>query len=239
MLGSFACASGLLAQQRPTSGSDSLDVVDANNQFAFDLYRNLNAHEKGKNIFVSPFSISSALSMTYEGSSGNTRRQMAAVFHFTMPDARRQAEFSKLLAKTAAGPGKHYKLEVANALWGQKNFHFDPAFTHAIDMFYGGGFNQVDYAGDKPGSIKTINSWVESKTAGKIQNLIHPDDINALTRLVITNAIYFKGDWASPFMKSGTVDEPFHLGDGKTVQAAMMRQTRALPSCKRKRNGCH
>jgi serpin B len=225
MLALFACTSGLLAQQGIASGKDSLHVVDANNQFAFDFYRNLNAHEKGKNIFVSPFSVSSALAMAYEGSSGNTRKQIASVFHFDMPDAKRQADFSKLLLETVAGPGKHYKLEVANALWGQKNFHFDPAFAHTIDKFYGGGFNQVDYAGDKPGSIKKINSWVESKTAGKIQNLIHPDDINQLTRLVITNAIYFKGDWASPFMKSDTKDEPFHLGDGKTVQTPMMQQT--------------
>jgi len=221
----FACSPALFAQQSGASGKNWPDVVNANNQFAFDLYRNLNAQEKGKNIFVSPFSISSALSMTYEGSSGNTRKQMAGVFHFDMPDAQRQEGFSELLAMTKAGPDKHYKLEVANALWGQKNFHFEQAFTHTIDKFYGGGFNLVDFPGDKAGSIKKINTWVEDKTAKKIQNLIHRDDINDLTRLVITNAIYFKGDWASQFKKAETRNEPFHLGGGKTVQAPMMRQT--------------
>lgn len=216
---------GLLAQQVTGNGKDWMDVVNANNQFAFDLYRNLNAQEKGKNIFVSPYSISTALAMAYEGSSGNTRKQMAGVFHFDMPDAKRQAEFSALLGQIEAGPGKHYKLEVGNALWGQKDYHFEPAFTHAIDKFYGGGFNAVDFPGNKAGSIHTINTWVEDKTAGKIRDLIHPDNINELTRLVITNAIYFKGDWAAQFKKTATQDEQFHMDGGKSIQAPMMRQT--------------
>jgi serpin B len=95
--------------------------------------------------------------MAYEGSSGNTRKQMAGVFHFDMPDAQRQEGFSELLAMTKAGPDKRNKLEVANALWGQKNFHFEPAFTNTIDKFDGGGFNLADFPGDKAGSMKKIN----------------------------------------------------------------------------------
>ena len=220
-----ASVPGLIAQQRAANSKELSAVVNANNQFAFDFYRNLNAREKGKNIFVSPYSISTALAMAFEGSSGNTRKQMAGVFHFNMTDAERQAGFSALMEQTTAGPGKHYKLSVANALWGQKGYHFEAAFTHAIDKFYGGGFNTVDFPDDKPATIHKINTWVEDKTSGKIKDLILPDDITELTRLVITNAIYFKGDWASQFKKTATKDEPFHLGDGKTAQVRMMRQT--------------
>jgi len=225
LLALLAGVPGLLAQQGTASGQDWPDVVNANNQFAFDLYRNLNAQETGNNIFVSPYSISTALAMAYEGSSGNTRKQMADVFYFDMPDAARQAGFAALLEQTKAGPGKHYKLNVANALWGQKDYHFEPAFTHAIDKFYGGGFNEVDFQGDKPATVHKINTWVEDKTAGKIKGIIHPGDIDELTRLVITNAIYFKGDWESPFKKAATKDEAFHLDGGKTVPVPMMRQT--------------
>jgi serpin B len=216
---------GLLAQQGKANSKELSAVVNANNQFAFDFYRNLNAHEKEKNIFVSPYSISTALAMAFEGSNGNTRKQMAGVFHWDMPDAKRQAGFAALMEQTNPGPGKQYKLSVANALWGQKGYHFEPAFTHTIEKFYGGRFSEVDFPDDKPATIQEINTWVEDKTAGKIQDLIHPDDINELTRLVITNAIYFKGEWASQFNKAGTIDEPFHLSNGKTVQVPMMRQT--------------
>lgn len=225
LLALLVSATGLLAQKGTASGKDLSEVVNANNQFAFDFYRNLNTHEMGKNIFVSPYSISTALAMAYEGSSGNTRKQMAVVFHFNMTDAERQTGFSALMEQTKAGPGKHYKLGVGNALWGQKGYHFEPAFTHAIDKFYGGGFSEVDFPDDKAGSIHEINAWIEGKTAGKIQDLIHPDDITDLTRLVITNAIYFKGDWASQFKKAATKEEAFHLGSGKTTQVPMMRQT--------------
>src|ERR1035437_7079429 len=221
----LAGVSGLAAQSETAKGNDLYAVVDSNNHFAIDLYRKINLKETGKNIFVSPYSISTALAMAYEGSSGNTRKQMAAVFHFNMTDAERHAGFSVLMEQTKAGLGKHYKLAVGNALWGQKGYHFEPAFTHAIDKFYGGGFSEVDFPDDKVGSIHKINTWVEDKTAGKIQDLIHPDDITDLTRLVITNAIYFKGDWASQFKKAATKDEAFHLGSGKTAQVPMMRQT--------------
>ena len=225
MLVLLASAAGLLAQEGTVNSKELSAVVNANNQFAFDFYRNLNAQEKGKNIFVSPYSISTALAMAFEGSSGNTRKQMVSVFHFNMTDAERQAGFSALMEQTKAGPGKHYKLGVGNALWGQKGYHFEPAFTHAMDKYYGGGFNEVDFPDDKAGSIHKINTWVEDKTAGKIKDLILPDDITELTRLVITNAIYFKGDWASQFKKTATKEEAFNLGGGKTEQVPMMRQT--------------
>jgi len=221
----FAGTTGLLAQDGQANGKNLAAIVNSNNQFAFDFYRMVNASDTEKNIFVSPYSISTALAMTFEGSRNNTQKEMAGVLHFNLPDAERQAGYSELLDGTKAGPGKHYKLEVANALWGQKGYPFQSAFTGTISRFYGGGFNSVDYAGDKAGSIRKINTWVEDKTAGKIRDLIHPDDISDLTRLVLTNAIYFKGDWASPFKKAATKDEAFNVSATKKVRAPMMQQT--------------
>jgi serpin B len=225
VLAVFAGVPGLHAQDVPANGKNLTAVVNSNNQFALDFYRKINASDAGKNIFVSPYSISTALAMTFEGSRNNTQKEMASVLHFNLPDQERQAGYAALLAETKAGPGKHYKLEVANALWGQKDYPFEPAFTSIIGKFYGGGFNSVDYAGDKAGSIHKINIWVEDKTAGKIRDLIHPDDINKLTKLVLTNAIYFKGDWASQFKKDATKDEAFNVSAARKVQVPMMRQT--------------
>ncbi len=200
-------------------------VVNANSVFAVDLFRALGKGDSRKNVFVSPFSVSTALAMTYEGSRGGTRRQMAAVLHLTMPDAARRQEFAALLARTQAGPGKHYKLETANALWGQKDYHFEAAFTGTIKEDYGGGFFTVDYMHDKRGSIHTINRWIENKTAGKIVNLLHADDVSQLTRLILTNAIYFKGNWAVQFEKDATRQEAFHLAGDAQVPTPMMHQS--------------
>jgi serpin B len=213
-----------LAQGGTAKMTDLSAVASSNKQFAFDLYRSINTSDQGKNIFVSPFSVSTALAMTFEGSRGNTRKQMATVLHLNLPDSDRQAGFSALLAAVNGGQGKSYKLEVANALWGQKEYKFDASFTGAIGKFYGGGFYAVDFAGDTTGSVRRINTWVDEKTAGKIKDLVHPGDVNQLTRLILTNAIYFKGSWAAPFEKIATRTEPFHVSATETVQAPMMHR---------------
>jgi len=209
-------------QDRSVPDAPLAAVVHASNRFALDFYRDLSAHEAGQNIFVSPYSVSTALAMACEGSRKETRSQMAAVLHLDLPDAKRRAGYSALLAGTNPGEGKTYKLEVANALWGQKDFHFEPAFTSALKDSYGGGFNLVDFAGSSEASRGTINAWVEQKTAGKIRDLIHPSDLTPLTRLVLTNAIYFKSAWASPFKKQSTQTADFHVTASKAVPVPMM-----------------
>lgn len=221
----FAGAAASVAQNQAAQDASLSAVVTSSNLFAIDLYRNLNANETGKNIFVSPFSISTALAMTYEGSSGNTRKQMAAVLHFGMPDVQRQSGFSALLADTSAGPGKHYKLNVANALWGQNGYHFETPFLNATEKYYGGALNNVDFAGNTEGARVEINTWVENHTAKMIVDLIPKGAIQPDTPLVLTNAIYFKGDWASQFNKAATADATFYVSDTQKVQTPMMRQT--------------
>jgi serpin B len=221
----LAGVSGLGAQSGTTNRNDMHAVVDSNNQFAIDLYRKISAQDTGKNIFVSPFSVSTALAMTFEGSSGNTRKQMAGVLHLDMPDADRQTGFSALLAETSAGPGKHYKLNVANALWGQKGYHFEAPFLSAIGKYYGGGLKTVDFAGNTEGARVEINTWAEDHTAKMIRDLIPPRVLDTDTRLVLTNAIYFKGTWTSQFKPTLTKDAPFNVSKTVKVQTPMMHQT--------------
>jgi serpin B len=221
----LAGMSGLAAQSGTANKNDLYAVVDSNNQFAIDLYRKINAQDTGKNIFVSPFSVSTALAMTFEGSRNKTRTQMANVLHLDMPDAARQTGFSTLLADTKAGPGKHYKLNVANALWGQKGYTFEAAFLNATGKFYGGALKSVDFAGNTEGARVEINTWIEDHTAKMIRDLIPKGALDTDTPLVLTNAIYFKGTWASQFKPIATKVEPFNVSKTVKVQTPMMRQT--------------
>jgi len=225
LLAIFAGVSGLSAQSGTANRNDLYAVVEANNQFAIDLYRKINAQDAGKNIFVSPFSVSTALAMTFEGSSGNTRKQMAGVLHLYMSDADRQTGFSALLTETSAGPGKHYKLNVANALWGQKGYHFEAPFVSATDKYYSGTLKSVDFAGNTEGARVEINTWVEDHTAKMIRDLIPRGALDTDTPLVLTNAIYFKGTWASQFKPLFTKDAPFNVSKTVKVQTPMMHQT--------------
>jgi serpin B len=225
VLALFAGVARLPAQAATAQETSLTSVVTSNNQFAVDLYRKLSADETGKNIFVSPFSISTALAMTYEGSAGNTRAQMAAVFHFNQSDAERQTGFADLMAATRPGPGKHYKLEVANALWGQKGYHFEASFLNATKKYYGGALENVDFAGNTEGARVEINTWVEDHTAQMIRDLIPKGAIQSDTPLVLTNAIYFKGDWVTPFKEAATQNEPFHVTNNQAVPVPMMHQT--------------
>jgi serpin B len=212
---------------RPTPVPEATASISAaNNQFALEVFRFIaaSAEAKGKNVFLSPYSISTALAMTYTGSRGETQQQMAAVLHFSLSLEQLNAGFADLLARTSP-QSKHYQLNVANALWGQQGYHFEPAFLDAVRKNYGGGLESVDFSNHRTQAIHTINAWVEKKTEQKIRNLLHDDDITELTRMVLTNAIYFKGDWAAKFSKDATGPAPFKLALGSTVQVPMMHQT--------------
>ncbi len=223
----------IVAQEKQKAPNPAVaDIVNANSQFALALYKNINAagSSKGKNIFVSPYSISTALAMTYTGARGNTKTELSKVLFFdAFSEEKLNTGFSSLLQQTKATPGKHYKLDVANALWGQKDYHFEPSFTSTVSKYYDGGFNTVDFVGANEATRKQINTWVEKKTNEKIKDLIHQGDINELTRLVLTNAIYFKGDWASKFKKENTKPAPFTVAPGKTVDVPLMAQTETFP----------
>jgi serpin B len=199
-------------------------LVNANSQFAFDLLKQINATAGADNIFLSPYSVSSALAMAYAGSRNATQKQMAAVLHFNMPDAGLLDGSSALLAQTRAAAGKNLKLDIANALWGEKSYPFAASYIGAVNQHYGGGFNAVDFLHNANASRLKINQSVAATTESMVPNLLGPGDVNDATRLVLTSAIYFKGSWQSPFETGRTRDSPFTLATGSKVTVPLMEQ---------------
>ncbi len=211
---------------------DRAAMVDGNTRLACDLYQRLRLGNEGRNLFFSPFSISTALAMTYAGAAGETERQMAAALHFTLPRQQLHPAFSALLDDLRSS--KEYELAIANRLWGQKGYPFRKEFLAGIEARYRGGFEEVDYGNDAEGARGTINRWVEAETRGKIRDLLQKPDIKPLTRLVLTNAIYFKGNWSARFDSRNTVSGQFALQDGAAVSVPLMTQKGRFPYLREK-----
>jgi len=198
--------------------------------FAFDLYRTLQEDQERVNFFYSPFSISITLAMTWAGAREETEREMADVLHFTLPQDRLHPAFNALdLELTRRGQGargkdgKGFRLNIVNALWGQTDFRFLPEFLDGLARNYSAGLRLLDFVNDAEAARKVINRWISDQTEGRIQELIRLNMLNEMTRLVLTDAIYFNAAWAQPFEKQLTADEPFYLLDGSQVMAPMMQ----------------
>jgi serpin B len=198
-------------------------VIDANNQFAFELYSKFNENEKG-NIFFSPYSISTALAMTYEGARGQTAEEMQNVFHFPAGINVRGPAFAKIYNEINK-KDKEYKLNTANALWAQKDYAFLNSYFDLVGKYYGGKVTNLDFIGETEKSRVTINDWVEDQTNDKIKDIIPPGVLNPMTRLVLTNAIYFKGTWVKQFDEKNTKEQDFRVSPGNTVKVPMMSLT--------------
>ncbi len=219
-------AVGCFGADKPTSREKTAEqiVVEGNNKFALELYAKLRVKEG--NLFFSPYSISTALAMTWAGAWAETEKQMALVLHFTLPQEYLHQTFWRLQTQLNAPDRRRgYELTVANALWGQKGYGFLKEFLELIKTNYGGGLGEVDFVTAAESARKTINGWVEKETKNKIKNLIGPGVLDSMTRLVLTNAIYFKGNWARQFKEDKTKEAPFTLSGGEKVDAAMMNQT--------------
>ncbi|MDW8221530.1 MAG: serpin family protein [Gemmatales bacterium] len=201
--------------------SDVQTVAQANADFAFDLYHKL--RERKGNVFFSPFSISTALAMTSAGARGNTLAQMEKTLHFPFEQKRLHEAFGWLLQHTRSGKG--YQLHVANALWCQEGVPFREEFLSLNDKYYGAKPFAVDYINNTEQARRAINEWVEKQTQNKIKELIKPGVLGSLTRLVLTNAIYFKGDWAIKFDPAKTREEPFFVSLKESVKVPMMYQS--------------
>jgi len=206
-------------------------VVDGNNEFAFELYKTISAMNEGENqnIFLSPFSISAALAMTYAGARGNTQIQMGRVLRFNILQEELHLTLSSLLRTLKEPPDDSYQLYIANSLWGQRGYGFKKEFLDLIARYYAGGFNEVDFKGETEKSRKMINKWTQNNTADKIKDILGPKDIDYLTRLVLTNAIYFKGTWAWQFEKELTRSASFYVTPEKKVDVQMMFQEGKFP----------
>jgi serpin B len=211
------------------SQSDLTTLVEDNNTFALNAYQQL---KDDSNLFFSPYSISIALAMTYAGARGSTEQQMAETLHFTLPQDKLHPVFDALdleLSQRGIGAkgkdGKGFRLNIVNAIWGQKGYTFLQDFLDTLAENYGAGLRLLDFENAPEPSRITINDWVSDQTEGRIKDLIPQGAINAMTRLVLTNAIYFNAAWQNAFNKEDTRDDTFYLLDGDETTLPMMHQT--------------
>ncbi len=218
-----ALAAQPVAAAPPSSNTaDQAEIVRGNNAFAVDLYAQL-SRQPG-NLFFSPESISTAFGMAYAGARGQTAKEMEHVFHFTLPSEKLHPAMGALLAEMNA-QHKGYELRVADALWAQQDANFETDYLKLVQSDYAAGFHRVNFKLSPETVRATINSWVEKQTNDKIKDLIGPGALNPTTRLVLTNAIYFKGNWRDQFDKEATQKQEFHLSAAHSVMTPMMHRT--------------
>ncbi|MEK0450131.1 MAG: hypothetical protein RL088_2399 [Verrucomicrobiota bacterium] len=205
------------------------------NQLGLDLYRKLPA---AGNLCISPYSIQSALAMTYAGASGATRAEMERVLHYAKGDDTIHASFAALQNALAAaaeksvkltgeskrygGPSEPITLNIANRLFGQKDYEFRTPFTSLVKSNYGAPFALMDFKKNAAGATREINNWVSGQTRNRIRDLIPPRALDETTRLVLVNALYFKAAWADEFSEHATKKEPFHVNGGATENVPTM-----------------
>lgn len=207
----------------PTITAAADAIVQGNNEFALNLYSRL-AQAQKSNLFFSPYTISSALAMTFAGACGDTEQEMANVLRFPIEQERLHAAFSNLNQQMLTGSKHGYTINVANRIWGQKGFRISAQFLELLRTRYGADLEQMDLVRQPELACQKINQWVEDQTAGKITNLISPEALNELTSLLLVNAVYFKGDWTKDFDEADTKEASFHLGLLNKTNVQMMYQ---------------
>lgn len=209
-------------------------AVRSNNALAVDLYKQF-AEQGGDadNLFFSPISVSAALMLTYEGARGQTQGEFEKVLSLEDADGRLASHksYAGVLGRLN-GQDKPYELSPANAVWVERTLPLRDAFVDTLKKHYQAGFESVDFKNDFEKQRQRINGWVEDRTRERIKDLIPKDTLDAMTRLVLVNAIYFKAPWAMPFDEGMTEKQVFHLhpaanaDESKTVSVQMMRQSR-------------
>ncbi|MEX0776608.1 MAG: serpin family protein [Phycisphaeraceae bacterium] len=228
--------------------NDARELAACSNSFGINLYQHL-ATGPG-NVFISPHSMHAVLSMTLLGAKGPTAEQIASVLtlvtmeHLPAQDGLPAPWIKKLMPEmiqayplllggtpNMAGinpreddKDRGFQLKTVNTVWAQKGYPFRKEYLDSLKGTFDSGLREVDFVQDPEGSRTTINAWVQEETKDKIKDLLPKGIIDQLTRLVLTNAVYFKADWISPFAKEATKDAPFTLADGKSVDVPTMHQ---------------
>src|SRR5213595_3793859 len=220
------------------NAADSDVAATSTNQLAVDLHRQLATGDE--NLCISPYSIESALAMTFAGADGETRTEMARVLHLTNDGAvlasfaALQRSLEEMSAKTAelvkeskkfGGPSEPITLNIANRLFAQKGYAFREAFLSLVKQNFGGAFELLDFVADPAAATQRINKWVADQTRDRIRDLIPGGALDKTTRLVLANALYLKAPWASEFSQNATQPEPFFVHGGAPVDVPMMRKT--------------
>jgi len=218
---------------REASPGISLNKIQAlaqdNTSFALSFYDMI--REENDNIIFSPFSLSLALSMTLAGAESATEQGMIDALQLSLPESEIYPTFNALLLEieksqvntSGESQGNQFQLNIANSLWGQAGYDFEASFLDTLAKNYGAGMHIVNYKEKPEESREIINQWVEQETEEKIKDLIPSGAINTLTRLILANAIYFKGSWLMPFSKTGTVIVPFFTLNGAEAEVDMMQ----------------
>src|SRR6266540_94146 len=230
----FGALLGTVAQ-----GATSFELAaKATNELGVDLHRQLATGDE--NLCISPYSIDSALAMTFAGADGETRSEMARVLHFPnggdVPASfsALQNSLEQMSAKTAelvkeskkfGGPSEPITLNIANRLFAQKGYHFRETFLSLVKQNFGGAFEPLDFVADPAAATQRINKWVADQTRDRIRDLIPGGALDKTTRLVLANALYLKAPWASEFSQNATQREPFFVHGGAPVDVPMMRKT--------------
>ena len=229
-------AEGVGSSMSDNAGRVDLDVLQLarnNSNFAFDLYRSLSDEGEG-NLFFSPFSITQVLAMVYAGARGETERQMAGTLRYDLPQSRLHPAFDALdgalgsrgedrpSSSNADEEETRFRLNIANAVWGQEGLEFNGDYLKTLAQNYGDEMRSLHFAAAPEECRVTINEWAAEETEGKILDLFPPGTIDARTRLVLTNAVYFNASWLWPFSPDDTVERPFRLSNGRTVEVPMM-----------------
>ena len=206
------------------TANDIESLAGSNTTFALDLYARLKATDG--NLFFSPYSISTCLAMTYAGARGDTAAQMAQTLRFDTNQLKLAASFGELQKQlNSEQEKKGIELNIANGLWGQKDHFFLPAFLDVAKQSYEANLKQADFRTHADTARKEINDWVDHKTKGKITDLIQPGVLGQATRLVLVNAIYFKGHWASEFEKQSTRKATFTVSPAQKIEVPLMSRT--------------
>ncbi len=204
--------------------ADQQELVASNNQFACDVYAQLK--DKPGNLFFAPGSLATALTMTSAGTNSETNRQMLSTLRHTLPEDRLHPAFAQLqkhLQREDAG----IQLHVANRLWGQQGMTFLPTFLNTMQTSYGAELGQVDFLGDADAARLEINQWVEEQTSNKIKDLIPAGAVGEDTAMVLTNAVYFQGNWKKPFALPKE-PAPFHVSQTEEKNVPTMHVVAAM-----------
>ena len=212
--------SGLVSQEGDTH---LLSLVEGNTTFALDMYQKVRGNEG--NIFFSPYSISTAFAMTFAGAQCETQKQMAEVFHFSLDPCQLHPSFSELQAHfQKLQRNNPFRLNITNALWIQKGYELLRTFEELNQKYYQANLFNLNFLQDPEGSRLKINDWVEDKTSGKIPDLLPGGAIKMLTRLVLTNIIYFKAEWQNTFNAHNTKEQDFWITPEEKIKVQMMSQ---------------
>lgn len=219
------------------------------NQFALEFNKKLAESDKGKNIFFSPWSISTALAMVYLGTRGATASQMAEVLKFnreqedtkTGPDSEKKrkmefrssnvdeihSDFQKLISEINNSSNANI-LKIANGIYGEKSYPFHNKYLEDMKTYFGAEPQSVNFVQESDQIRKEINSWVESQTEGKILNLLPDDAVDSATKMILVNALYFKGIWEHQFLVQDTKEKPFKVNKTTSKPVQMMSMKKKL-----------